>query len=117
MSRNKEIERRSWWRNHFEDHPGAATKAPDSYVESDTGNTKSCKVYCKACFVADVEQIMLEDLSAIDQGRVAAIRTEHAVKTHCKLIVYGIYHMLMISVKYGRKREQVLERDSSAMLH
>ena len=72
MSKNKEVGRRSWWRNHFEDHPGTAMDAPDSYVESGTGNMKTSKVYCKVCLIANVKQIMMEDQSAINQGRLAA---------------------------------------------
>jgi len=34
----KDVERRSWWWKHFDDHPEAMAKTPDSYVHSDTGN-------------------------------------------------------------------------------
>jgi len=87
MSKNREvIERRSWWRKHFDDHPGAAARSPDAYVESDTRQTKSRKVYCGACLIADVEQIMKEDLRAVDLGRMTVPRAEHEIKTYRELI-------------------------------
>ena len=79
-------ERRSWWRGHFFDHPRASIKSPDAYVASDSGQTKSCKVYCKLCLIVDVQQIMKEDLDAIDQGRRNAVRTENEIEIYCELI-------------------------------
>jgi hypothetical protein len=54
---------------HLHDHPGAAARTSNAYVESDTGQTKTCKVHRKACLVIDIPQIMAEDLHAVDQGR------------------------------------------------
>ena len=87
MSKNKEaVEGRSWWRKHFTNHPGFAVKAHDAYVESDTGQTKTPKVYCKACLVADVQQIMSDDQHAVSQGRLTAIRTEREIEAYCEFI-------------------------------
>ena len=87
MSRNKDVpDRRSWWRKHFDDHPGATAKTLDAYVESDTGQTKTHKVYCKTCLVADIQQIMAEDLRAFDLGRLNTIRTEHEIEIYREFI-------------------------------
>lgn len=84
---------RSWWRKHFHDHPGAAAKLPNAYVESDTGHTKTSKLYCKACLVVDIERIIAEDLSGVDQGRLTAVRTEHEIEAYRESISQFIYTM------------------------
>lgn len=91
---------RTWWRNLFEDHPGAATKDPDAFHQSETGNTKTPKVYCKACLIADVYQIMVEDSSGINQGREGVNRTEHEIKIHRELMNYDSV-CLMLTVFFG----------------
>lgn len=77
---------RSWWREHFIDHPGLANKDQDAYVESDSGITKSFKVYCEACLPVDIEGIIEEDLRAISQGRITEVRNEVMIETYCALI-------------------------------
>ena len=102
MSKNKEVaDRRSWWRKHFDDHPGAATKISDTFVKSDTGQTKTRKVYCKACLVADIQQIMVEDLHAFDQRRLNAVRTEREIQIHRELINWFVYIGLTLITIYG----------------
>ena len=95
MSKNKQ-DRRSSWRNLFEDHPGAATKDPSAFHESDTGNTKTAKIYCKACLIADVHQIMEGTSSVINQGRPVVHRTEQEIQTECELMNYNMWLILMV---------------------
>jgi len=88
-------------------------KTPDSYVQSDTGNTKSCKVYCKVCLTPDVKQIMMGILNAVDQGRLTISRTEQEIKTHCESIIDYDATGLMFIVKFvecGENRGQVKGR-------
>jgi hypothetical protein len=119
MSKNKEATGgRSWWRNLFHDHPGAATKSRDAYVESETGNTKTLKVYCKPCLTADIQQIISEDLSSINQGRLNAVRTEHEIETYCELIIWFVlqYNWADIHrnfVECGTNRGQAVEQEDS----
>ena len=87
MSKNREATgARSWWRILFADHPNATAKTPDTYVESETGNTKTRKVYCRLCLIADIQQIEKEDLYAVDQGRLNIIRDEVAITAYCKFV-------------------------------
>ena len=83
--------RRSWWRNHFIDHPGVAAKSPDAYVESDTGQMKSRKVYCGMCLTDDVRQILKEDQRARELGRVIVVRTQPAIEIYRELIDWFIH--------------------------
>ena len=85
------LDRRSWWRKHFDDHPGAATKTPDAYVQSDTGHTKTRKVYCNACLIVDIQQTAGEDVRAISQGRLTAVRTNDEIEAYCELINWSMY--------------------------
>ena len=41
---------RSWWTEHFLDHPRFTNKNPDAYISSGTVGTTVTKVYCKLCF-------------------------------------------------------------------
>lgn len=112
MSKNKEAPR-SWWRKHFDDHPGVIAGA--HYVESGTGRTKAPKVYCKACLLADAQQIVMDDLHAIDQGQITAVRNEHEIALYCELINRFIdrvdaHHR---SIKYGTSRGQLKEQEGT----
>src|SRR5882757_1467823 len=73
---SKKVTARSWWREHFQDHPAAADRLPEAYVKSDTGSTTALKVYCKECLRVDIVKITQEDLYAVTQGRIAAVRDD-----------------------------------------
>lgn len=40
------------------------------------------KVYCKTCLIVDLEQLTLEDMNAMEQGRLTAVRTECEIRTY-----------------------------------
>ena len=94
MSKNKRDRRLSWW-NLFEDHPGAATKDPSAFHESGTGNTKTAKIYCKACLIVDVHQIMEGTSLGINQGRPVVHWTEQEIQSECELMNYIMWLILM----------------------
>ena len=94
MSKNKR-DRRLSWQNLFEDHPGAATKDPSAFHESGPGNTKTTKIYCKACLIVDVHQIMEGTSSGINQGRPVVHRTEQEIQSECELMNYIMWLILM----------------------
>ena len=116
----RDDERRSWWRKHFDDHPGIADETTDSYVLSGTGKTKSYKVYCKACLAADVERMMIADMNAVDQGRLTSARTEHEINTYCESIDLpqrtGPYAYRNF-MKCGENRIQVRALGDSFVMH
>lgn len=112
MSKNKEVSGgRSWWRKLFDEHPKAADKAPDAYVESETGQTKSCKVYCNACLIIDIRQIEEEDLHALDQGRVNIVQTECEIKAYCKLINWFLSTLTFIVILWSVEQITVKQRN------
>ena len=74
---------RSWWRNQFYDHPGRAEKHDDAFVVPTVGTTRAEKVYCIACFEADVAEVTARDEVDLGLGRRNGIRSRAEVVTHC----------------------------------
>ena len=85
MSKNRKPNR-SWWREHFIDHPGFVMKADDAFVPSGSGATRASKIYCKVCLSVDTGDIMEQDLHAVTQGRVITVRSEAMIQEYCELI-------------------------------
>src|SRR5579872_1427211 len=88
MSRHKDIDKRSWWQKHFDDHPNAASKAPDAFVPSSSGVSSARKLYCHACLPVDIEQSMMDDQNLIGQGRLNTARTRDQIIGDRELIIY-----------------------------
>jgi hypothetical protein len=73
---------RTWWRNEFYDHPGRAQKLDDAYVVS-SGGTKVEKVYCKPCFDADVNELLVRDEADLNLGRQNDQQSKEEIIAYC----------------------------------
>jgi hypothetical protein len=83
-------------------------------------NTIACQtgVYNSHAHLADIQQIISEDLSSINQGRLNAVRTEHEIETYCELIIWFVlqYNWADIHrnfVECGTNRGQAVEQEDS----
>jgi len=85
MSKGKKSGR-SWWRELFVDHPGFAAGDSNAFAASSTGITKASKVYCAACLPVDVQDLLQDDYSAINQGRITVPRDQAVIEAYCELI-------------------------------
>jgi len=73
---------RTWWREHFVDHPGFASKDPNAYTTSGTGTTKTNKLYCAVCLPVDAQKLLQDDYNAIDQGRITVARDQAVIEAY-----------------------------------
>ena len=85
MSKNRKSNR-SWWREHFIDHPGFTSKADEAFVASGSGATKASKVYCISCLSADTDAVLGGDLRAVTEGRIVTPRSETTIQEYCELV-------------------------------
>ena len=83
MSQQPSKAPRSWWQNEFYDHPAQAQKLNDAYLIT-TGGTRVEKVYCRACFEADVNETLAREEKDRDLGRINDVRSREDVIKHCK---------------------------------
>jgi hypothetical protein len=79
---------RTWWLELFVDHPGAKAGDSQAFVRSETGATSVSKVYCHACFLADIQHFVNEDVHAVTEGRISAMRDKGEIETNRKSIIW-----------------------------
>lgn len=81
MKKSKKVNR-SWWRELFIDHPGLVDGDPEAKVASGTGATRVAKVYCILCLAADIAWAIAEDVRAVTEGRINAVRSEGQIEVY-----------------------------------
>ena len=65
---------------------GKVTLMGSLSIKSEMGNTKTHKVYCRLCLIADIQQIEKENLYAVDQGRLNIVQDEVVIEAYCKFV-------------------------------
>jgi hypothetical protein len=67
--------KRGWWRAFFHDHPGYATKAPES---TDSGG--KAKVWCMQCFETRIAGEIASDKKMVIAGTREAVRSRDVIE-------------------------------------
>lgn len=70
---------RGWWRALFIDHPGVASRAPESFA----GAGDEHKVWCRKCFDARVSSEILNDEAGVTAGMRTSVRDQQTIENTC----------------------------------